>query len=69
MMSIKSTVLIEKEENWFVATSVETGVASQGKSINEAMDNLREALELYFEDNAPIETNRQIFVTTMEVAV
>ena len=69
MMSIKSTVLIEKEENWFVATSVETGVASQGKSINEAMDNLREALELYFEENAPIETNRQIFVTTMEVAV
>ncbi len=68
-MSIKSTVLIEKEENWFVATSVETGVASQGKSINEAMDNLREALELYFEDNAPIEINRQIFVTTMEIAV
>ena len=68
-MSIKSTVLIEKEENWFVATSVETSVASQGKSINEAMDNLREALELYFEDNAPIEINRQIFVTTMEIAV
>ena len=68
-MSIKSTVLIEKEENWFVATSVETGVASQGNSINEAMDNLREALELYFEDNAPIEINRQIFVTTMEIAV
>ncbi len=68
-MSIKSTVLIEKEENWFVATSVETGVASQGKSLNEAMDNLREALELYFENNSPTETNRQIFVTTMEVAV
>lgn len=68
-MSIKSTVLIEKEEDWFVATSVETGVASQGKSLNEAMDNLREALELYFEDNAPTETDRQIFVTTMEVAV
>ncbi len=68
-MSIKSTVLIEKEENWFVATSVETGVASQGKSIDEAMDNLREALELYFEDNIPTDTKRQIFVTTMEVAV
>lgn len=68
-MSIKSTVLIEKEDNWFVATSVETGVASQGKSINEAMDNLREALELYFEDNTPTEINKQIFVTTMEVAV
>ena len=68
-MSIKSTVLIEKEENWFVATSVETGVASQGKSINEALDNLREALELYFEDNVPEKTDRQIFVTTMEVAV
>lgn len=49
-MSIRSTVIIHKEENWYVAQSVETGVASQGKTIDEAIENLREALELYFED-------------------
>lgn len=68
-MSIKSTIIIEKEENWYVATSVESGVASQGKTMDEAMENLREALELYYEDNTPSETGRQIFITTLEVAV
>ena len=36
-MSVKSTVYIQKEENWYVATSIETGVASQGKTIDEAI--------------------------------
>ena len=68
-MSVRSTIIIEKEENWYVATSVETGVALQGKTMDEAIDNLKEALELYFENNAPENLNRQIFVTTLEVAV
>lgn len=50
-MSLRSTVYIVKEENWFIANSIETGVASQGKTIDEAIANLKEALELYFEDN------------------
>ncbi|MBR0365460.1 MAG: type II toxin-antitoxin system HicB family antitoxin [Clostridia bacterium] len=68
-MSVRSTILIEKEEDWFVASSVETGVASQGKTMEEAIQNLKEALELFFEDNIPENLNRQIFVTTLEVAV
>lgn len=68
-MSVKSTVFIQKEESWYVATSIETGVASQGKSIDDALDNLREALELYYEDNLPSETPEPIFVTTLEVAL
>ncbi len=33
-MSVKSTVYIQKEENWYVATSIETGVAShRGKQL------------------------------------
>lgn len=59
-MSIKSTVFIQKEENWYVATSIETGVASQGKSIDNALDNLKEALELYYEDNTPSETHKPL---------
>ena len=48
-MSVRSTVYIQKEENWYVATSLETGVASQGKTIDEVISNLSEALSLYKE--------------------
>jgi len=68
-LSIKVTVVVQKEEDWYVAKCLENNVASQGKSIESAMDNLKEALELYFSDETlhiPIE---QTFVTTMEVAI
>ena len=68
-MSIKSTLFIEKEDDWYVATSIESGVASQGRTMDEAIANLKEALELYYENNIPDKPNRQIFVTTLEVAV
>ncbi len=49
-MTYKSTIVINKEGKWFVAYSLELGVASQGKTIEEAQNNLREAIELYLED-------------------
>ena len=69
MMSIKCTVFIQKEDNWYVATDLVSGVASQGKTIDESLQNLKEALSLYYEDNKPTEENQPIFVTTMEVAI
>ena len=42
--------VIWKEGRWFVARSLEVEVASQGKTRKEAVENLHEALELYFED-------------------
>lgn len=42
--------VITEEEEWIVATDVTTGIASQGKNNKEALKNLREALELYYED-------------------
>ena len=68
-MSIKCTVIICQEENWYVATDVVSGVASQGKTINESLESLKEALELYYEDNVPDSEPSPVFVTTMEVAV
>ncbi|MBQ2664437.1 MAG: type II toxin-antitoxin system HicB family antitoxin [Clostridia bacterium] len=68
-MSIKSTIVIQKEENWYVATSIESGVASQGKTIDESIANLKEALELYYEDNVPETQAEPVFITTLEVAV
>ncbi|MBI4389269.1 MAG: type II toxin-antitoxin system HicB family antitoxin [Nitrospinae bacterium] len=48
-MSKRFTAVIGKEEKWYVAHCVELGVVSQGKTIEEAQANLREAVELYLE--------------------
>ena len=50
-MSYKTNVLITKEDDWYVASSVETNVVSQGRTVEESITNLKEALELYFEYN------------------
>lgn len=68
-MSVKCTVIIQKEENWFVATDLTSGVASQGKTIDESLENLKEAISLYYEDNAPSSEFETVFVTTVEVPV
>ncbi len=67
-MSIKYNVMIQKEENWYVAKCIDNNVASQGKTIEEAMQNLKEALELYTQTEKP-EQPKDVFITTLEVAV
>lgn len=47
--------VVWQENNWFVAKTLEIELASQGKTEKEALDNLKEALELYFEDQTKIE--------------
>ena len=47
------TASITQEDQWFIAQCLEVDVSSQGKSEDEAIDNLREALELYFEPPRP----------------
>lgn len=49
-MKHQTTIVISKEGKWYVARSAELGVASQGKSVDEAQKNLKEAIELYLED-------------------
>jgi len=39
---------IWREDDWYVSQCLEVDVASQGKSEEEALENLKEALELYF---------------------
>ena len=67
-MSIKYNVIIQKEENWYVAKCIENSVASQGKTIEESLKNLKEAIELYYETEEPIEP-KEVLITTVEVAV
>ena len=49
-MTMRITASFQNEGDWVVATCLENGVASQGHTIDEALSNLKEALELYFED-------------------
>ncbi|MBI5226586.1 type II toxin-antitoxin system HicB family antitoxin [Candidatus Micrarchaeota archaeon] len=44
------SAVIEKEDGWYVALCPELDVASQGKSIEDALENLREAVGLYLDD-------------------
>ncbi len=48
LMKQKFTASIWQEDGWFVAQCIEVDVASQGKTEDEALENLRDALELHF---------------------
>lgn len=47
--------VVWKEGKWYVAKALEVEVASQGLTEKEALKNLKEALELYFENQSKIE--------------
>ncbi|WP_214105540.1 type II toxin-antitoxin system HicB family antitoxin [Acrocarpospora catenulata] len=48
-ITFTATVTLD-DEGWHVARCVQVEVASQGRAVEEALTNLRDALELYFED-------------------
>ncbi len=48
-MTRQLTAVIELEGDGYVALCPELDIASQGDSVQEARDNLKEALELFFE--------------------
>lgn len=70
---MKLTAIIEREGDGYVSLCPELDIASQGDSVEQARDNLREALELFFETASPLEIEQRlhedIFVTQVEVAV
>jgi predicted RNase H-like HicB family nuclease len=59
------TAIIDKEEEMYVASCPEVGTVSQGESIEVALDNLREATELYLEE-FPIKSKSRALMTTFE---
>jgi predicted RNase H-like HicB family nuclease len=59
-------VTVWREGNWYVSQCLDVDVASQGESEEEALANLAEALELYFE--APHATRLPV-IRTIEVEV
>jgi predicted RNase H-like HicB family nuclease len=67
------TALISREGDGYVALCPELDIASQGDSIKEARENLREAVELFFECASPVEIQQRLsdemYITHLEVTV
>ena len=68
---MKLTAITEREGDGYVSLCPELDIASQGNSIEQARENLREALELFFETAAPEEIKHRlhgkVFVTQISV--
>lgn len=73
MKTYDMTAIIEREGDGYVSLCPELDIASQGATVEEARDNLKEALELFFETASSTELrNRlhgEVFITRLEVAV
>ena len=71
-MNFRGTIIIKQEEEWFVATCIENNIASQGKTIDEAIENLKEAISLFYEDESEekfVLPKEQIYITSLEMAI
>ena len=73
-MSYKINVVIEKDEYGYYAYCPElSGCQTQGDSIEEALLNIKEAVELYLEtlpkDEIMVSLSKEILTTSLEVQV
>lgn len=72
-MSYSFSAIVEKEGRLFVALCPELDVASQGKTIDAALKNLKEAVALFLETASPKELKSHLssrpLITTLEVTV
>lgn len=68
MSTLVLTAVIYQENGLFVAQCPEVGTVSQGRTIEEAVENLKEATELYLEEFPLTGTGRPL-ITTFEASV
>jgi len=72
-MKYKLTAIIEREGDGYVSLCPELDVASQGDTVEQARENLREALELFFECASEEEVKQrlhgEVYITQLEVVV
>jgi len=67
------TAAIHREGDVFVSLCPELDIASQGDTVEQARDNLREAVELFLETASPAEMadrlREEVYITPLEVKV
>ncbi len=72
-MNRQLTAIIEKEGDMYVSLCPELDIASQGETIDRARQNLKEALELFFEcaskEEIKTRLHDEVYITRLEIAV
>ena len=63
------TALIEREDDWFIATCPELDIVSQGETIEASRSNLLEAVEGFFETASPSEIKRRLKTDTYIIPI
>jgi predicted RNase H-like HicB family nuclease len=67
--TITLTASLTAEEGGYVARCMELGVTTEGDTLEEALEMLREAVELYLEDEPVPEQIVHPVVTSFDVTV
>jgi len=62
-----TAILTPAPEGGYVALNPETGSTTQGETVSEALDNLKEATELFLEE-FPLASSGRPLLTTFEIA-
>ncbi len=57
------SAIIHRDGEWYVADCPELGTVSQGRSIEQALANLKEATELYLEESTAAPAAAPILTT------
>ena len=63
------TVVVSKEDDTYIAKDIRTSVVDQGATAEEALANLKSALELYYDDNDTSIPEGPMYTTSLEVCV
>ena len=66
-MKRRLSAAVHREGAWFVSWCSELDVASQGRTVEEALANLREALEIYLEGQDADLPEEPFLLTPVEV--
>lgn len=63
------TAMVQKKEGeWYISSCLELNISSQGRTIEEAVSNLKEAVELHIEREGLALPIKRPFLTTFKVA-
>jgi predicted RNase H-like HicB family nuclease len=65
---MRLTAAITHEGLWYVARCLDVEVTSQGTTVEDALTNLREALELYFEDRPAPQAAEPPIIASIDIA-
>jgi predicted RNase H-like HicB family nuclease len=63
------TVVIAHEDDWYVARCLEIEAVSQGETVEKALANLRDVIEVYLEEEGVPPALAPPFVTSIDVPV